>query len=225
MTQSYVPIAYVGVWRRTLLETSTLRDTTSSVFWLQTRVWHGDIRIPAHRPALSCDTLAQLDRSALQALTQQQGFAGVTEVTADICRWHRQIDYQPRSRFNDIASMRFDTPDRLLEYGVEQAYFEVWERMPDSGGESEMIELAAPSQPRAVMLRAGDFVMLVRDRSVSLPAADNLATLGAGMSQDALARALNLEISFGRRVDQDAWRVELSTLPWREGAVLSLRAE
>ena len=29
--------------------------------------------------------------------------------------------------------MEFDGPDRLLEYGVEQDYFEIWERVPGTG--------------------------------------------------------------------------------------------
>jgi len=155
MTPSPVPPAYVGVWRRTLLKTPTLRDTTTRVFWLQTDVWHADIRIPANRPELSGDTLACLDRSAMRALAQQQGFAGITEVSGDVCRWHRKIDYQPPGRFNDVGRMRFDTPDRLFEYGVEQDYFEIWERVDGSGGDSAVLELNTPSQPRSLLLVRG----------------------------------------------------------------------
>jgi len=223
MTPSPVPPAYVGVWRRTLLKTPTLRDTTTRVFWLQTDVWHADIRIPANRPELSGDTLACLDRSAMRALAQQQGFAGITEVSGDVCRWHRKIDYQPPGRFNDVGRMRFDTPDRLFEYGVEQDYFEIWERVDGSGGDNAVLELNTPSQPRSLLLRAGEFVMLVRDRNTPLVAADHLETLIDAMSDDELISSLDLEISFGWRVDSASWRVELSTLPWREDQVIAFQ--
>src|SRR3569832_1831679 len=48
-----VPNAYLGVWRRSLLETPNLRDTHSHVFWLQTPRWHAALRLPAGRPDFS----------------------------------------------------------------------------------------------------------------------------------------------------------------------------
>jgi hypothetical protein len=220
-----VPASYVGVWKRTLLATPTLRDTSTRVFWLQTDLWHADIRIPEDRPATRGDALDLLDRTALCALSRQQGFAGITEVQGDICRWHRLIDYQPPGRFADVGRMRFETPDRLLEYGVEQEYFEIWERVHGSAGAGEMFDLAGPSLPRRVLLRAGAFMMLVQDRSHPLPAADNLEALSSQASNADLAAALNLEISFGRIENADFWRIELSTLPWREGKRLALCAD
>jgi hypothetical protein len=109
-----VPASYVGVWKRTLLATPTLPDTSTRVFWLQTDRWHADIRIPEDRPAIRGDALDLLDRTALRALSRQQGFAGITEVNGDICRWHRMIDYQPPGRIADVGRMRFETPERLL---------------------------------------------------------------------------------------------------------------
>lgn len=38
-----VPGAYLGVWRRTLLETASGRDERSQVWWLQTPRWHADL--------------------------------------------------------------------------------------------------------------------------------------------------------------------------------------
>jgi len=125
-----VPEAYVGLWRRTLLRAPGKEDTTTRVYWLQTSNWHADIRAPSDRPLLSDYTgLAALSVEEMHALARQQGFAGITEVEGEICRWHRRFDYQPPSGFNDIGRMQFDGPDRLLEYGVEQDYFEIWERV------------------------------------------------------------------------------------------------
>ena len=65
-----VPERYHGVWARTLLETPGGRDTTTWVRWLQTGLWHGDLRVPA-----------DADRRTPQGLAQQQGFAGTTAIT------------------------------------------------------------------------------------------------------------------------------------------------
>ena len=110
-----VPPAYVGLWKRTLLETPSSRDTTTLVFWLQTQTWHGDIRVPADRPELFRHrSLETLDRGELLALARQQGFAGITEVDGDICRWHRRIDYQAPSAFNDVGRISFIDAMRLV---------------------------------------------------------------------------------------------------------------
>jgi hypothetical protein len=76
-----VPERYRGVWQRTLLETPDMRDTSTTVFWLQTAHWHADIRIPAHRPDFSgAARLANCSPRQLEWLAGQQGFAGVTQV-------------------------------------------------------------------------------------------------------------------------------------------------
>ena len=128
-----VPDSYHGVWQRLLLRTPKIEDTTTEVYWLQTQSWHVDIRVAANRPKCAGKTaLAQLDYAELLGLSMQQGFAGVTEVVDDTCQWHRKFDFQAPSGFNDIGRMKFETSERVLEYGIEQDYFEIWQRLPDS---------------------------------------------------------------------------------------------
>jgi hypothetical protein len=212
----HVPAAYIGAWKRTLLRTLQVEDTTSQVYWLQTQSLHADIRVPAGRPACGgmC-SLDQLDRHALLGLARQQGFAGITVVDGDICRWLRQLDFQPPTGANDVGRMCFDTPDRLLEYGVEADYLEIWERLPGSTGDCVAVQV--PSQPTEWFLAAGDFFMTVRPRREALPRSSSLTALVQQQDDEAVRRMLDFEISFGTRVDADTWRVTLSTLPWMEG--------
>jgi hypothetical protein len=214
-----VPDIYIGLWERTLLDTPTLRDTTSRVFWLQTESWHADIRIPADRPACSGHgSLATLSEPELLALSRQQGFAGITEVSGELCRWHRQMDYQPPSGFNDVGRMRFEGPDRLLEYGVEQPYFEVWQRVAESSGGSGTVDNVADGDGRSLLLRTGSWFMLVRPRvSGTLSAAANLSALVAAASANDRVALLDFEISLARSSANGTACIELSTLPWREG--------
>ncbi len=213
-----VPEAYVGLWQRTLLRAPGVEDTTTRVYWLQTPSWHADIRVPADRPVLSDrDGLAALTPEEMRALARQQGFAGITEVEGELCRWHRRLDYQPPSGFNDIGRMQFEGPDRLLEYGVEQDYFEIWERVPGSG-ESEVLEHDDPNGRPAVLLSLGPWVMFVRARSAAPGRATGLVELVAAADDPRRVALLDFEISFGRRDGAGkAWRTELSTLPWLEG--------
>jgi hypothetical protein len=215
-----VPPAYIGVWRRTLLRTPDLEDTTSTVYWLQTDCWHADVRIPAERPALAGKTaLGQLTHDELLALARQQGFAGITEVNGDVCRWHRRVDFQPPSGFNDVGRMVFQTADRCLEYGLEQEYFEIWERLP--GGAGETLALALPEQRPVWLLAAGDYAMRVQARCGTLPKCESLLVLACDADNATLRRWLDLEISFAQRERDGRWMVRHSTLPWLVGTELA----
>jgi hypothetical protein len=211
-----VPDRYLGVWKRTLLRAAGVEDTTSQVFWLQTARWHADIRIPADRPAsIGKTALAQLTRAELLGLAAQQGFAGITEVQDEICRWYRKLDFQPPSGFKDVGRIVFETRDRCLEYGVEQDYFEIWERLPESRGETLALEL--PGRRPIWLLRAGSCVMRVRPRADPLPNAENLAGLAACADEETLRHWLDFEISFGWIRANGGCRIARSTLPWLEG--------
>lgn len=219
-----VPDAFLGVWKRTLLRTPRVEDTTSTVFWLQTPRWHGDIRIPAARPP--CEgrhSLAECGAGELAGLARQQGFAGITSVQGDLCRWLRRVDFQPPSDFADMGRIEFATSERMLEYGVLQDYFEIWERLPGSTGEV-LVELYAPpgqdpeiTRPVRILLATGHYFIRLRPRAASLPPADGLLELPGG--EAGLRAALEFEISFGTR-GPGGWRITHSTMPWIEGTLL-----
>lgn len=223
---SKVPDAYLGVWKRKLLRTPDIEDTASSVYWLQTSLWHGDIRIPVYRPPCTGKrSLAQCSREELLDLSAQQGFAGITLVEQDTCRWLRRVDFQPPSGFNDVGRIAFTTPDLMLEYGVEQDYFEIWERLPDSVGREHVSvqfqdgDNPGAARPISVLLATGNYFIHVRPRRMVLPQADSLSSLTG--DDQSLRAALDFEISFGARDGApESWVIQHSTFPWREGTRL-----
>lgn len=212
-----VPPEYIGVWKRILLRTPSGEDTATHVYWLQTESWHADIRVPADRSRSAGKLfLEDFTRDELFGLARQQGFCGTTLVEGSICRWLRRHDFQPPSGRNDVGRMVFEASDRVLEYGVEADYFEVWERLPDSTGGSFALQTAAGGTPEFT-LGTGVYRMRVRPRSLQLASAASLSSLAAPVSGADLRRLVDFEISFGRTRSPNAWRIELSTLPWREG--------
>lgn len=219
-----VPDACLGVWKRALLRTPQFEDTTSAVFWLQTPRWHGDIRIPSGRPACAGRrSLQTCSAEELAGLARQQGFGGITTVEGDVCRWLRRVDFQPPGGFDDVGRIEFETPERMLEYGVQQDYFEIWERLPGSTGDVHVAVEAAPGQdPEAaslvhMLLATGRYFIRLRPRPEPLPPAAGLLALGGG--EAGLRAALDFEISFGTR-GPGGWRITHSTLPWLEGSLL-----
>lgn len=151
-----VPPALRGVWQRTLLAVpGQADDTRSTVFWLQTAHWHGDLRLPADRPGFQrAAATSALSPQQAAWLATQQGFAGFTEVRpqpdhdaplgvpaalqaaaaqAPWCEWHRRFDVQPFSGKRDLGVLLLsEDGDTLEEYGVEADYHETWRRLPGS---------------------------------------------------------------------------------------------
>lgn len=225
--QTPVPAHYQGVWQRTLLSTADGRlDSNTRVFWLQSRQFHADVRIPLDRPQLAQEQrLDRLDEGSALALTRQGGFAGRTKVDGARCSWLREIDYRPPEAQPDVGVMEFTQTDSLIETCPDGRYVEHWRRLPESHDTTQGLrlqELDPPSgsAPRsAYLLICGAYFAFVRSRTSPLSAASGLgelvATAGNGAS---LAAMLDCEASFGRH--HTGWRIELSTLPMREKSSL-----
>ncbi|QGZ31341.1 hypothetical protein [Stutzerimonas stutzeri] len=217
-----VPEPYLGVWRRRLLTTTAgHRDETSEVYWLQTAHLHADVRIPHPPTEAPAASLATCTHAQQQALCEQAGFAGVTDVQDDVCQWHRLIDYQPPGGPPDIGCMRFEGPDRLIEDGLDGSYHEIWHRVPESQGTHWELWLRSADEPtrQACLLVAGDYFMFAADRPATLDAdgahlREQLARVSPAQRLDLLA----CEISFGRhRNGATPWMISHSTLPGRVG--------
>lgn len=230
-----VPDDLRGVWVRTLLQTETQdggppeTDTTTWVRWLQTSLWHADLRIPAHAQAgRQALPLSALPAPQLAALAAQQGSAGITQFEAlpegQICTWLRRIDYQPPGLYPDAGWMVSDHPDQFIEIGVHDYYNEVWRRLPDSVGRFVVLANLDEAQQAVPcrLLVAGAYLMLVRGRSARWPrgmaAGYTLTDVLVGFPQEACG-LLDCEVSFGR-LAQGTWQIEHSTLPEREGLSL-----
>lgn len=216
MNASAVPDRYHGVWRRTLLRTPTVRDTTTWVRWLQTGLWHGDLRVPP-----------DANRHIPAGRAEQEGFGGITLITQpdvsqpEVCTWQRQIDLQPPRSTPDAGHMLFESPDCVHETGIHGTYFEVWERLPGSlGTRIALAALDASGEPTDErLLVAGRYLMHLRSRSTAWPTGtapdDTLADVLARHPQQADA-LLDFEISFGT-LEQGVWTIERATLPALEG--------
>lgn len=216
-----VPERYLGVWQRLVLQTDAEPcDITSRVFWLQTEAWHADIRVPSPAPDFAgVGSLQQCSRAQLDWLATQAGFVGITHVQENTCQWQRHADFSPPTGLRDLGQMVFLRADLAVETGVESRYLEVWQKLPDSTGASAVLQRLerGAAQPEWFLV-AGQYFMHVRARDEELEASASLLSLAKreNFDDDRLRAVLDFEISFGQRL-ADAWRIELSTLPFLEG--------
>jgi hypothetical protein len=195
------------------------------VIWLQTRDWHGDLRIPASRPDFSqTRSLQECTQEQLRWLLRQEGFAGITRVDGDICEWQRKLDYRPTG-LRDVGRM-VCSEETIEEYGVEQDYFERWARESIAAAPHSAWQ-ARVSGRVEILLRVGDRFMYFRPRNIEMRMAELCwAEVGAKRATEDMLRLLgDFEISFGMVGGESGWHILHSTLPWQEGKLLSLEGE
>lgn len=160
---------YRGVWKRRLIQhRSGHSDSETAVYWLQTPRLFADLRIPSSPlPGLALEALSHAQHLAL---CEQKGFAGVTQIDADICQWHRKMDYQPDSGAEDIGRMHFETSECLIETALDDSYYEIWDRLPDSLGACRGQWLQAMDDPsrQGCLLLAGDYFLFAASRPTPL---------------------------------------------------------
>ncbi|MCK1784002.1 MULTISPECIES: hypothetical protein [Pseudomonas] len=214
---------YFGVWKRSLIQYRSGRsDSETAVYWLQTPRLFADLRIPSiSLPSLA---LEDLSHSQQLALCEQQGFAGVTQVDEDICQWHRKLDYQPVNDEEDIGRMHFETSERLVETALDESYYEIWERLPDSLGSCRGQWLKAVDEPshQGCLLLAGDYFIFAASRPTPITPGTHLREkFGEPENSFNPASLLACELSFGRHnAGETPWKIECSTLPAKTGQFL-----
>lgn len=216
-----VPAHYVGLWRRESLQRGLEPvDTSSLVFWIQTLLWHADIRVPAGRPDFrGARSLEDCSETQLGFLLRQEAFWGVTVVEGDRCHWNRMLDFQ-YMRTQDFGRMVFED-DQVYEQGVASDYHEKWQRVskPEPSVRS-YIATGPNSASRAVICIADKHFIFIRPRAIwDVPAMRIQSRIEAGTATRAEWEAfLNFEASFGE-IAEGHGVVTLSTLPWRESQV------
>lgn len=216
-----------GLWTRSLIAwPDGRRDVSTRVAWLQGTSLYIDLRQPVARPDFSAvKGLRDLTQPQIAWLATQEGFAGILEREDQYFVWRREIDFQPQALYSDAGTLRFEA-DYMVEEGRDVAYIEHWHR-----------DAARPTAPRwgarlsdaesgrtGMILSVGALFMIAVSRTRTLPPQLHLSECvalagGLEMAQD----LVDCELSLGR-VTAAGWIIERSSLPWREGAAVSLSA-
>ncbi len=218
-------VQYQGLWRRLVLSRPGAPvDTLTAVDWLQGPALYIDLRQP---PALTrqiqASCLAELTLEEAGVLALQEGFAGRFTVAGDQAEWARAIDFQPTGPLRDRGRLE-DHGALLVEHGIEADYIEHWQREPLADDAPCWAATLLGDDDRQVMLvRCGDRFAYARDRAVTLAPGGTLRDRLAGASAQAARALVDCEIAQGC-IGAEGWRIDRSTLPWREGALL-LRAD
>jgi isopenicillin N synthase-like dioxygenase len=199
-------------------------DTLTEVGWLQGPCLYVDLRQP---PAISgkvqASCLGELLLEEARLLALQEGFAGSFHLSApkgDLeGEWARTIDFQPAGWLGDRGRLE-DHGALLVEEGIETDYIEHWQREPGTEAAPCWAAQLLSDDDRLVMLvRCGDRFGYARERSGLLRPGETLLARLAGASLAEARELVDCEIALGT-ICAAGWRIDRSSLPWREGAVL-----
>ncbi|WP_419912148.1 hypothetical protein [Hoeflea sp.] len=216
-----LPARWRGLWERTLLERRgpgiLTNDRPARVYWLQTPLWHADLRIPLERPDFaSVSSLESCSEQQLAFIAGQEAFCGITRVEGGICTWSRLFDLNPGTAL-DVARMRFEKENLIVEDGIAEDYLEHWTLVPGSRPEPDTSPIVE-SGDGAFLLCSGKWAVHVATRSTPPKEIDLYQTSGQP-SRSHLVWQASLSLSLCERTSS-GWQVRLSTLPWMEGLVL-----
>lgn len=211
-----------GLWTRSLIVwPDGRRDETTSVSWLQGPNLYADLRFPVPRPAFpGVAGRNDLTLEQVKWLATQEGFAGLLTFDGKFFEWQRTLDYQPNSDSADAGKLWFED-GRMIEEGRDVPYIEHWHRneqeAPAPNGALRLSDLN--TGVAGFLVRAGSFFMYARDRATPLAAHGTLSERVIAAAPEEARALVDCEISFGR-IGPPGWRIELSSLPYREGASL-----
>ena len=225
----------IGCWERLYIRFSEgTEDKTTRVIWLQTLSGVADIRIAASRPNLRGRRgFGDCSKDELLKLAEQDCFCGVTLFDPDAkpfptASWPKEaylFRFQPVITFPEPGWIEWqDSGTCMIERAPSGAYEEDWRLQ--SGSRSFAAHLTKRDATATTCLYvAGEHAIYVRNRAMDLPSDKTLLELArdAKCERGRLEELLNCEFSYGRQKQPGAdFKIELSTLPWREGQPLGV---
>jgi len=130
------------------------------------------------------------------------------------------VAFQPVTAYPEPGVLEWNADGSIMiERAPSGAYVEEWHREP---GSADLLSHRLMEDGTQVY-RAGDVVVIVRDRSTPIPRLAPLTELveGAAGDLDAVRDLVNCEFSLAERVGDD-FVITASTLPWKAGHVVDV---
>jgi hypothetical protein len=227
-----VPTWTQGCFRRRAITYFTGEtDTSTEVFWLQTRGLTVDLRLPARRP--SPRALATARPEELMAMADYEGGLGHTrwDEARRSMSWSDWTALQLHAKWPEPGRL-FRVGDCLIEEAPSGAYVEDWRLQPSADGllvglellEERDLDSGAIRHRGGGLVVCGDHAALVRGRPLELavPHArldQHVRACLDGGDPAAVSAAFAFETSYARR-GPTGFVVEASTQPWRAGQAL-----
>jgi len=205
-------------------------DVKTNVFWLQSRNFTIDIRLPIESEQLVAKPLVEYTNEELLQLANYEGFSAKTDWDGEILSW-READatLQIHNRWTEPAILK-RVGNCMVEFCPSNAYVEDWRLQPSKLGPLIGLHLLEERELTSGIVRhkggglivCGDYAGLVLGRAEEIikPSADaTLKTMVAEVSEDKelLSKLFNFETSIAKGSLEQGFSITMSTLANRLG--------
>ncbi|MBL4611833.1 MAG: hypothetical protein JKY58_14170 [Pseudomonas sp.] len=229
-TATSVPDWMLGCFRRHCISFANGEsDSTTLVFWFQSRNFTIDLRLPRPSERLPAKPLQNCTARELQVLANYEGWAAKSSWDGTCMAWQEGASLQIHNRWPEPAELR-RIGNCMIEFAPSGAYVEDWRLQPSAPGPLIGLQLVEErNQTTAEVLHrgggliiCGDFAALVRGRPQPLKI--TAETLPEAVSQttdpEELAHLLNFDTSVARGSLAAGYTVQHSTHAQRIGQPL-----
>jgi hypothetical protein len=224
-SQNGVPDWLLGCFRRySIMFANGLADTKTQVYWLQSRNFTIDIRLPINAELFAAKPLADYTEQELLQLADYEGFSANTDWNGEMLSWQdADASFQIHNRWTEPATLK-RVGNCMIEFCPSDAYIEDWRLQVSTPGELICLRLIEERELDSGTVRhkggglivCGDYAGLVlgRAETVKKPSVETtLKTMvaQAGGNIAALSKLFNFETSVAHGSLEKGFKVKHST--------------
>jgi len=231
-----VPDWLLGCFRRySIMFANGLTDTKTQVYWLQSRNFTIDIRLPINAALVAAKPLADYTEQELLQLADYEAFCATTDWKGDMLSW-READatLQIHNRWTEPATLK-RVGNCMIEFCPSDAYIEDWRLQPSNSRALIGLRLIEEREHSTGLIRhkggglivCGDYAGLALGRaeavfkpstettlkSMVAEAAGNIAALSKLFNFEASVAHGSLERGFSVKHSTQASRVNEDLFP------------
>lgn len=223
-----VPEWLMGLYRRHIIAFADgTSDTETQVFWLQSRNFSIDLRMPRQADQVpQAKLLAAYTHQELAVLAQYEGWVAQSVWDGEQLVWRDPIAFQLHDRWPEPAPLR-RVGNCMVEFAPSGAYVEDWRLQPSAPGplvglrliDEREVESGCVLHRGGGLIVSGDHAGLVLGRAevpaISAPLHPHV--LAAAGNAEVLGLLMNFETSIAHGSMREGFMVTHSTCPGRIG--------
>jgi len=226
-----VPDWLLGCFRRhSIMFGNGFTDTKTQVYWLQSRNFTIDIRLPIHVELVAAKSLADYTEQELVQLADYEGFSANTDWNGEMLSWQdADASLQIHNRWTEPATLK-RVGNCMIEFCPSDVYIEDWRLQPSISGQLIGLRLIEERELDSGVVRhkggglivCGDYAALALGRPEAVKKPSTETTLKTMVAQArgniaALSKLFCFEASVAQGSLDNGFSIKYSTQASRTG--------
>lgn len=229
-TDRSVPDEFIGVFRRNSISFSNgLSDFETKVYWLQSRNFTIDIRLPVEQHIGQDET----EEEHINEMLDYEGWMASSLWRDEKLSWEGGVSYQIENRWPEKAILH-RVGNSFVEFAPSGAYVEDWRLQPSTSGPIVALSMTQETNSNGEITSRGgglfvlgDFLGVVRNRPSQLQEKisgfDSLKHAWEANNSGLTAKEIcDFEVSIARKSESGGYDIFESTKPWLKGSSFEL---